>query len=244
MALILFQFPGLAKVQCAFSGRSQYAGGIGNLSFQDDQATALASRKKLLERLRASGLEAIAECRQVHGDVILMDPVPSPFLNVAMSCEKADGMVTATPGLGLMIKTADCQPVLIADNSGRHIMALHIGWRGNRINFPASAVQRFCKQKNLRPQDLLAVRGPSLGHAEFVNFDEEWGGEFESFYNPQSRSVDLWQLTRAQLERAGLLPEHIYQIDICTAGNHDSFFSWRRDKTAARQAGIIWIKPD
>lgn len=242
MDLIYFNFPGLANVSCAFTGRSAGLGLAGNLSFNADESSALESRSRLLAALRPAGLEEVAECRQAHGDKILREPAPLPFLAPALSCQIADGMMTCRRGLGLMIKTADCQPVLIAAKSGACVMALHVGWRGNRINFPATAIRAFCNQYGLKPEQLVAVRGPSLGHAEFVNFAAEWGAEFEAWHNAGQQAVDLWQLTRHQLEACGLAPEAIYEIDICTAANHQEFFSYRKDKTAGRQAGLIWIQ--
>ena len=46
-----------------------------------------------------------------------------------------DGLATARPGQALIIKTADCQPILLAHKSGKYVGALHAGWRGNVQNF-------------------------------------------------------------------------------------------------------------
>lgn len=50
-----------------------------------------------------------------------------------------DGLATSRPGLGLLIKTADCQPVLLAHRSGRHIAALHAAGEATVAIFPARA---------------------------------------------------------------------------------------------------------
>ena len=52
--------------------------------------------------------------------------------------------------------------------------------------------------------------------------------------------MDLWGLTRWQLEQAGLLPRNIYGIDLCTASCNRQFFSYRCVKTSGRQASVIW----
>jgi copper oxidase (laccase) domain-containing protein len=54
--------------------------------------------------------------------------------------------------------------------------------------------------------------------------------------------MNLWELTRHQLAEAGLAPERIFGLDLCTKSREEDFFSYRRDKTTGRQAGIIWIK--
>ena len=53
--------------------------------------------------------------------------------------------------------------------------------------------------------------------------------------------MDLWGLTRRQLQRAGLPERQIYGLDLCTASNNGQFFSYRREKRSGRQASLIWI---
>lgn len=240
-----FRFPGLKGVRCAFQtrtgGQGQGSYACGNVSFAtgDNRADVLQNRRELRQAL---GLAAVAELSQVHGDGLVFEPEDVPVDGV--SCHEADGHATSRPGLGLMIKTADCQPILLAHRDGRHIMALHAGWRGNRMDFPGSAVARFCAHYDLSPRDLMAVRGPSLGPtvAEFVNFDKEWGQDFARWFDLQDKCMDLWSLTRYQLLQAGLPPSQVYGLDMCTATMHDLFFSYRREKASGRQASIIWIE--
>lgn len=242
---IPFRFPGLRGVRCAFQtrpgGASHGPYGGGNISFAvgDDPACVVANRRDLCASL---GVRALAELKQVHGDILKFDP--SPVAPEAAPDTEGDGMATARPGLGLVIKTADCQPVLLAHKEGRHVAALHVGWRGNRRNFPGSGVARFCKRYGLRPQDLMAVRGPGLGpaRAEFINFSAEWGENFAQWYSLRERTMDLWSLTRHQLLKAGLLPSRIFGLDLCTASMNEVFFSYRREKASGRQASVIWIE--
>lgn len=249
-----FRFPGLRGVRCAFQTRAGGCGqgpdlepakalrgyAHGNISFatDDDRATVLQNRRDLRAVL---GLKAVAELSQVHGDALVFEPEDVPADGV--STHEADGHATSRPGLGLMIKTADCQPILLAHAGGKHIMALHAGWRGNRVDFPGSAVRRFCEYYRLRPQDMLAVRGPSLGPgmAQFVNFETEWGQDFARWFDARDKCMDLWSLTRHQLLEAGLLPSRVYGLDMCTATMNDLFFSYRREKASGRQASLIWI---
>ena len=52
--------------------------------------------------------------------------------------------------------------------------------------------------------------------------------------------MDLWGLTRYQLEQAGVPPAQIYGLDFCTLSNPKLFYSYRR-KDAERQMAAIWI---
>ncbi|MDR2821118.1 MAG: polyphenol oxidase family protein [Desulfovibrio sp.] len=236
VSVISFVFPGLDNVRCAFSTKA-----AGNVSFSVGEAPALVTQARRSLRCEFACAQW-AELNQVHGDTLVFEPQA-----VDEDCRPeadGDGMATATPGLALMIRTADCQPLLLAHNSGKFVAALHVGWRGNRRNFPASGLAGFCVRYGLRPCDVLAVRGPSLGpaRAEFVNFDREWGPEFAPWFDADSRTMDLWSLTRDQLTAAGLRPRHIYGLDLCTFSNSDQFFSYRRERVCGRQAGLIRIE--
>ncbi len=239
-----FRFPGVANVRCAFTSRR---GGVGlppydgaNLSFDvgDDPVRVAANRRDLVARL---GLSRWSELRQVHGDTLLFEPAPTPIPEA--SRVEADAQATATPGLALVIKTADCQPILLAHESGRFVAALHAGWRGNVLNLPGSAVARRCEHYGCAPAELFAVRGPSLGpeRAQFTNFEAEFGPAFRPFFDPATQTVDLWRLTRHQLETAGLAPGRIFGIDRCTMSNPLDFFSYRGSRTTGRMMSLVWM---
>ncbi len=242
LTFIPFRFPEVPGVRCAFQIRAGHAAPVDDdnisLDVAVDKARVAANRAELVRTL---GLIGFAEAHQVHGVDTIFEPGIQPPALAAV--QRADGLATAQPGLGLMIKTADCQPLLLADRSGRHVAALHCGWRGNRQNYPAVGARDFMARYALRPEDVFAVRGPSLSpaRAEFVNFDAEWGDAFRPWFRPASRTVDLWRLTRDQLQSAGLPPENIYGLDLCTL-SLGALFSFRRSPAEGRQASVIWIE--
>lgn len=245
VAFETFRFPGVAGVACAFTTRR--GGGSlppfdgANLSFDvgDDPASVAANRQDLAGRL---GLAEWCELKQVHGDVLHLEPAPTPLS--AASTLEGDAQATSRRGLALVIKTADCQPVLLAHQSGRFVAALHAGWRGNVLNLPGSAVARLCAHYGCRPAELFAVRGPSLGpaRAEFTNFEAEFGESFRPFFDPATRTVDLWRLTRHQLAEAGLDPARIFGLDRCTQSNPADYFSFRAARVTGRMMSLIWLE--
>ncbi len=251
ISFIPFSFPNIAQVACLFQtrpgGSSAKSYGGGNISFmtQDTPQHVFANRRALQ---RTVGYP-FSELSQVHGEVLTFDPMPTPpegfRHNPDMCLPEADGQATDKAGLALLIKTADCQPILLAHISGKYIMALHVGWRGNRSDFIAKATAAFCEKYQVRPQDIMAVRGPSLGPqaAEFINFSEEWGDSYTLWYTTQEKTMDLWALTRHQLQQTGIPKSQIFGLDMCTYTMQEMFFSYRREKESGRQASLIWIKP-
>lgn len=233
---IPFLFPGLGNVHCLFS--TARAGDMSLAGKATPRAEAVWNRTRFMER---AGFGSWAEIHQVHGDAI----VPAAGLPDATEDDlvAADGQFTRDENIGLIIKTADCQPLLFARRDGGAVAALHVGWRGNAMDFPGTAVARLCREFACGPADLLAVRGPSLGPtaSEFVNFAKEWPGEFASWHEAGSKTVNLWALTRHQLEAAGLRPGNIFALDLCTHTMRGWFFSHRR-KDAGRQISAIWMQ--
>ncbi|MDR2892172.1 MAG: polyphenol oxidase family protein [Deltaproteobacteria bacterium] len=238
-ALLPFRFPGLDNIRCYFT-----TGLYGNIRLDDE--AALARRQDLPFLL---GFSNWTEMSQVHGNTLLVNPeATAPELSSPL---EADGCCTDRRGQAMLVKSADCQPILLAHKSGKYIAALHVGWRGNVLNFPGQGVRDFCVAYDLAPEDVMAVRGPSLGPgaAEFVNFTREWPPEFSPWFNFGTRRMDLWSLTRQQLQNAGIKREHIYGLDMCTFTMQQLFFSYRAEQAGlqtgdkvGRQAALIYMK--
>jgi len=157
----------------------------------------------------------------------------------------SDILLTRQPGLGLLIKQADCQAVMLYDPVRRVIANVHCGWRGQVANILREAVARLRERFGCRPQDLVAALGPSLGPccAEFRNYREEFPPELWH-YQVRPTFFDLWALSRDQLLAAGLKPRQIDIAGICTRCRGDEFFSYRRDRLTGRQGAVIGIRPE
>lgn len=229
---IPFAFPGLPDVRCVFTTRL-----AGTLSLSgktgEERGAVIAARRSLCGEL---GLDAWSEVRQVHGDTLVLNPDIAPV--DAEPGVEADGLATDRRNHALAVKTADCQPILLAHPAGP-VAAVHAGWRGNSLRFPESAVATFCREYRLDPVDVHAVRGPSLGYAEFLNFAHEWPTDFAPWYDRETRCMDLWSLTRRQLGDAGLRAKNIHSLDLCTYSCNALFFSHRR-KDSGRQMALVW----
>ena len=230
---IPFAFPGMPRVRCMFTTKRM--GTLSLTGLEGEERRRVASvRRSLLEAL---GAAKWTELKQVHGDTFCSNAEPTAT-DEAPALE-ADGAGTDEPGHALCIKTADCQPVLFAHPKGC-IGGAHVGWRGNVLRFPQTAVAEFCSFYGLDPAEVHAVRGPSLGYAEFVNFSREWPASYAPWYDQATRRMDLWSLTRRQLSEAGLKAGNIHSLDLCTYSLNQDFFSHRRGDTG-RQMGIIWM---
>lgn len=153
-----------------------------------------------------------------------------------------DGLLTEQPGIGLIIKHADCQAAIFYDPIHRAVANVHCGWRGNVQNIYAAAVKAMQAKMGSRPEDLLVCISPSLGPdvSEFKNYKTELP---ESFWPFQIKPTyfNLWEISRHQLLECGILPHHIEIASLCTYAHKQDFFSYRRDKVTGRNATIVAI---
>jgi YfiH family protein len=97
--------------------------------------------------------------RQLHSDrVHRLDRAPSEKL-------EGDALMTNVPGLLLVIRTADCLPVLLIDEAHSAVAAVHCGWRGTERRILQKAVRAMGEAYGSRPGDMLAALGPCIGAA-------------------------------------------------------------------------------
>ncbi|MBQ7355008.1 MAG: peptidoglycan editing factor PgeF [Clostridia bacterium] len=59
--------------------------------------------------------------------------------------DDCDGFVTDRPGVTLVVKTADCVPILLADADAGVIAAVHAGWRGTVAGIAPNAVSEMLR---------------------------------------------------------------------------------------------------
>ncbi|HTA80919.1 MAG TPA: peptidoglycan editing factor PgeF [Terracidiphilus sp.] len=163
---------GASRVYCA-----EDAPGEMNLGFTpaDDREVVLQNRRRLAEAVTGDAATPLITVRQFHSNLIVIarrsegDSQP----------QKADGVITAEPGLLLAIQTADCIPVLVADRKQRVVAAFHAGWRGTVSRIVESGVGKMRLEFGSRAQDLIATIGPGVGACCYA-VGEEVQSEFES----------------------------------------------------------------
>jgi YfiH family protein len=154
----------------------------------------------------------------------------TPLPDGSRVIENVDVLITATPGIGLLVTAADCLQVLLYDPDTPALAMAHAGWRGLAGGVLTAAVGAMSERFGSRPARLLAGIGPGLGPccAEF----SDPGRELPAWFAPyiHDRHVDLWAAARDQLGAAGLTPARIAQHAICTVCERHRFFSHRGDK--------------
>ena len=150
-------------------------------------------------------------------------------------------LVTDSPDKTLMLRYADCTPVLLADTKRSVIGAVHAGWRGSAVRAAGAAVEALQQRFGSRPQDLVAGIGPAIGPCcytvgrDVVDAFADRPGLF------RDGRLDLWEANRQALLEAGMPTEQIDVARICTQCESDRFFSHRANQgqPAGRFAAVI-----
>jgi YfiH family protein len=182
---------------------------------------------------------------QVHSNVIhLIDKVPPKKL-------KGDAMLTRLPSLLLVIRTADCLPVFIVDESRKVIAAVHCGWRGSAKRVVQRAIEKMKDCYGADPSSLLVGLGPCIGSGCYEVGDDVLEsfmkkGHPQEFFrdHPLQKGKYLFDLRGAnlsQIQSAGVKEENVFSIALCTHCDHN-FLSFRRDRNkAGRMLSFIGI---
>lgn len=178
--------------------------------------------------------------RQVHGDRVHV--VTRDDLRPGARPE-ADAAVTELPGVALVVRVADCVPVLLADTDGRVVGAAHAGRPGLVAGVVPRAVEAM---RALGARDLVAWVGPHVCGRCYEVPDqmrqEVAAAVPESFAETSwhTPAVDVGAGVRAQLVAAGV---EVVDASRCTRED-DDLWSYRRDGAAAgRCAGVVWVRP-
>jgi len=209
--------------------------------------------------------------RQVHGSVVLTPGEVKEFVGTGKdvgtaefeSLPPADALVTEREKQAVWVCTADCTPVLIADEKTGQTAAIHAGWRGTAKKIVPEAIARLVSQgSNL--ENLRIAMGPAIT-GEVYQVSQEVAAEVgatvvsadsetailntlqelpNSPISPDSEPgkvrLDVRLVNELQLQQMGINQQQIAIAPHCTYQQPDYFFSYRRDQLKKVQwSGIV-----
>lgn len=162
----------------------------------------------------------------------------------------ADGLITNIPNQWLMIRTADCTPILLYDDALKVVAAVHSGREGTRKNIAGACVSAMQQHFGCNAANIVAYIGAGICE-EHYEVSEELYIEFNASLSAQNfcpctkqyRHLNIRSTIFQQLIRAGLRFFNIENIHVCTYEDA-SYFSFRRDGTHNRQINLIGISDE
>ena len=193
-----------------------------------DDPQHVAHNRALLAAALGVELAQLVIARQVHGDRVLDVVAPG-------AVGDADGLVTVSADVALVVLVADCLPILLVDTVSPRVGVVHAGWRGLRAGVVARALAHFAT-----PRAVHAFVGPSISTAAYQVGPEvaahfaEVPGAVALDVGDRSR-LDLRRVAVHQLVALGLADENITLSHQVTDGGGD-FFSDRAARPSGRFA--------
>ncbi|OQA44317.1 MAG: Laccase domain protein [Chloroflexi bacterium ADurb.Bin325] len=157
-----------------------------------------------------------------------------------------DTLMTADAGVPMLLRYADCTPILLYDPVRRAAAVIHSGWRGTVQAAAAVAVGALAAQFGSAPADIVAAIGPSIGPCCYEVGDDVVDAVTAAFDRPAAllprqgngrRHFDLWAANRALLHDAGV--RQIEAAEVCTACHPEEFFSYRGQRGRTGHFGAL-----
>lgn len=180
---------------------------------------------------------------QVHGTEILCAEKPGHYRGY-------DALITDKKELYLCIFTADCYPLLIYDPRHKVTGAIHAGWRGSAGNIVIKTIEAMRMNFNSLPAECVAYIGTGISPGAY-----EVSREVAMEFPPDSRQrstrsqdeekylLDLGMINYRQLLTSGIPPSNIERSALCSAGDSNLFFSYRRDQgITGRMVSLIGVR--
>ena len=247
--VVLYRFGGLGGAEGLIHAVLTRIGGVSqgpyatlNLGHTvgDDLAAVEENHRRALGAL---GLEPgqVVSPYQVHGACVGV--VGRAHLGTVQPA--TDALVTSVPAVPLLMRFADCAPVLFLDPVRRVVGIAHAGWRSVVAGVVGATVRTMTERLGCDPADLWAGIGPTIGPCCY-EVGPEIAVAVEAACPPGAGVVrdgdgrihlDLPAAVQAQLRAAGV--GQIEDAGLCTACHVDEFFSHRAEHGRTGRFGIV-----
>ncbi len=186
--------------------------------------------------------------RQIHSDLVRVVTDADAIGLCHRDYPECDALVTNTPGVALLVFTADCTPLLLHDPVTGAVGAAHAGWRGTAKAIGAKCVETMVENFGCKPENIHAAIGPNIAQCHFETDGDvpeamiaAFGPEVEAYIEKQGEKyhLDLKAINALVLRRAGV--EHIDISDDCTYCQSGRFWSHRVTKGDRGSQGAIIV---
>lgn len=253
--LVFYQFHSVSQYPALAHGVFTRRGGVSPPPYEslnigstvgDTLSNVVTNRTRMAEAMSIRD-EETRTTWQVHGAEVLTvrqgDQQEWPP-------HKADGIITSDP-VPLVMRFADCVPIVLYDPVHGAVGLAHAGWRGTIAGAGPATVRAMSQHYGSRPSDIIAGIGPSIGPCCYEvgpevieGIEQAFGGKgglVRSAEDGGGTHLDLWAANERSLREAGV--EQIETAMICTSCRVGEFYSHRRERgTTGRFGAVIALR--
>lgn len=248
--LVIAQSDGLAGIPEIAHGFSTRVGGVSSAPFdslnfsltRDDNKANVARNYRVFCSAFGFDPASVVLINHEHGTNVLR--VDRSFAGRGLVREPlpyCDGLITDDPTVTLFTLHADCSCVYIYDREHHAIGIAHAGWKGTFRRVGQIMAEKMADEFGTKPEDAVAAIGPCICRDCF-EVDESIGEDFAREFDfdgirkagkPGKAYVDIEAALAIQLLDAGVRPENMSIMGLCTYERRDLFYSYRRDRESA-----------
>ncbi|WP_423801643.1 peptidoglycan editing factor PgeF [Neobacillus sp. SAB-20_R2A] len=249
--------PGLvAGITTKLGGQSKGSFEALNLGFHvGDILNDVCTNRMKVSELLDFPLDSWVSAEQTH-DIFLQKITKADrgrgSISYEQSFKSTDGFYTSEEGILLTLCFADCVPLFFIAPEYRMIGAAHAGWKGTVGQIAREMIKKW-EEEGIKAEKVFVAIGPSICEKCYI-VDERVVNLVENILEDVDRkpynlisegqySLNLRELNKQILVKAGVPKENIIVTDYCSSCNNHLFFSHRKSHgKAGRMLSFIGWK--
>ena len=228
-------------------------GGVGqgaakglNIGAHRDDFQRVAQNYALLGQALNFDPNCLVLAQQIHGCQVRPVSAGDAHGLDHLQYPQCDALITNTPGVGLVVFTADCTPVLLYDPVTGAVGSVHAGWKSTALDICGKAVSAMVQTYGCKAEDIRAAIGPNIAQCCFETdadvpqaMENTYGSAMNQYIRSQNSKyyVNLKAINAYALRRAGV--ESIAISDHCTACMPTHYWSHRKMGQSRGSQGAI-----
>lgn len=214
----------------------------------DEQEENVLENYRILGSALGFSLSDLVMTRQTHSDFVRVVDRSDCRGCFHRDYPECDALVTNTPGIALVVFTADCTPILLHDPMTGAVGAVHAGWRGTAADIAGKTVQAMEDAFGCDPKNIRAAIGPNIGKCCFETGPDvpeamlaAFGKDVEGSIRPAGSKyyVNLKEINALALCRRGVT--HIEISPDCTMCQPQRFWSHRYTQGSRGSQGAVIV---
>lgn len=208
----------------------------------DNNILNVFTSKGIKEILQKYNLNNYYETKQIHSNIVHI--VDDNYINGSIG----DALITNKINKPLIIKVADCVPIILYDKLNKVVALIHSGWKGTLKNITENTIKVMEKKFNSKGENIQAYIYPSIRQCHF-EVEEDVYSLFKNKIDNIDKytirkdikyHIDLQSIIKDKLINLGITD--IIDSNICTYCNHKTYHSYRYNHTDKRNILLVMIK--
>lgn len=157
-----------------------------------------------------------------------------PFI-IGRQFQETDGLITDKENIALVVKFADCTPIILFDPVKKIQTIVHSGWRGTVGEISKEALRKMTEEFNSNKKDVLAYVGPSIAQENYEVGAEVYDAfsmnpDRDTFFKPNGEKylMDM-ALANTKILLAAGIPEENIEVESATTYSDERLHSARKE---------------